>query len=300
MGEYSTTNRGSSGSRTQRIFILCLLVVLNASADYIVDLGAARDFLFLDTSAVPSVMMNLSKGMYEGDVGLTGGPGSEIDLKATLTGNIYRTPDSLLQMKKKSGGHIGMDYADADMSRFIEAVDIAVAKFGMLNQDLDMGAVDQAGGLVLDRTDAYTVIDMSSLKLSSGTLTLNGEANDIFYIRIRDLFELSNVDVVVNGTDASRVFFIYDGSQDLSFSGGSVMGNIIAPNAAVLLSGISGLDGSVISGGGLAVKGARQDLVFEHTAAIPESTVFGLIAVAGGGAIMIHRFFRLRKVGSRA
>jgi hypothetical protein len=298
MGEQRTTAKGYFGNSTQRVLILCLLVVLNASADYIVDLGAARDFLFLDVSPEANVRMEISKGFYEGRTGLAGGINSQFDLRATLSGDIYRTADSLLKIKRKGGEHIGLDYAGSDMTAFVEAVDTAVAQFGLLNQDLDLGAVDQLGGLTLNRTDAYTVVDMSSLKLSSGSLTINGEADDIFYIRVRDMFELSSVDVVVNGTDASRVFFIYEGTNDLFFGEGALRGNLVAPNAAVLLTAVQGFEGSVISGGGLRVRGSGQGITFQHTAAIPESTVFGLIAVAGGGAILIHRFFKVRQVAA--
>ena len=102
---------------------------------------------------------------------------------------------------------------------------------------------------------------------------------------------------VINGTDASRVFFIYEGTNDLFFGEGALKGNLVAPNAAVLLTAVQGFEGSVISGGGLRVRGSGQGLTFQHTAAIPESTVFGLIAVAGGGAILIHRFFKVRQAG---
>jgi hypothetical protein len=185
------------------------------------------------------------------------------------------------------------------MSRFIADVNAAVARFGLLTQDIDLGAVNQPGWLTIGRTDKYTVIDMSEFRITSGTLTLDGEADDIFYIRIRDAFELNNVDVVVNGTDASRVFFIYEGSGDLEFNRGGFSGNIISPNATVLMSGISRFEGSVISGDGFSVAGSNKRVEFEHVPTIPEATALSMVAIASATAIFIRRFFKLSAIESR-
>lgn len=298
MGEIGANNSGVSGDRSKRIIMLCLLVVLNTSADMIVDLGSARDFMFLDINTESSNDALISDGIFEGDIGWSGGLGTMLKLrKAKLSGDIYRTEDSLLRFKR-GGKLLGTDYSDATMSGFITDVDEAVARFGSLTQDIDLGDIKQRGGLTIDRTDKYTVVDMNTFKLSSGTLTLNGQANDIFYIRVRDVFELNNVDVVVNGTDSSRVFFIFDGTEQLEFKRGDFYGNIIAPNASVLLANVEGFDGSVISGDGFKVSGAKKKQVFKHSEAIPESTVLGLVSTVGCAAIFIHRFFKFRRVNS--
>ncbi len=162
---------------------LCLLLALNAPADFIVDLGSASDFLFLDIGIDPSVKSLIEKGMFTGDIGWSGGTGTKIKLRdSTLDGDIYRAAGSSLD-SKRSSILLGADYSDTDMSNFIADVDAAVARFGALTQDIDLGSIDQSVGLTIDRTDEYTVVDMSVFKMSSGTLTLNGEADDIFYIR---------------------------------------------------------------------------------------------------------------------
>jgi hypothetical protein len=285
------------GSRSSRIALLCSLLVLNAAADYIVDLGSASDFLFLDIGTDPSHGALLGKGAFTGDIGWSGSKGTTITMRGSLDGNLYRAPGSSL--KDSRGLLLGTDNSDYDMSSFIADVDAAVARFGMLAQDIDLGNVDQSGALTLNRTDKYTVVDMSTFRMSSGTLTLNGQADDIFYIRVRDIFELSNVDIVINGTDSSRVFFIYDGTSDLSYDGGSILGNIIAPNAAVTLSKIDGFSGSVISGDGFTVSGSTKKMIF-NTEAVPESTALALIAMAGGSAIFLHRIFKWRNINSDA
>ncbi|MCK5676330.1 MAG: DUF3494 domain-containing protein, partial [Verrucomicrobia bacterium] len=131
------------------------------------------------------------------------------------------------------------------------------------------------------------VVDMDSFKLSSGTLTLNGQADDIFYIRISNAFDLSNVDIVVNGTDASRVFFIYDGDSDFTYDGGDFLGTIVAPNAAVTLSKLTSFGGSVISGNGFSIGGKTSNKVL-----VPEPTVLSLIGLFGGGMISVRRIFK--------
>ena len=229
--------------------------------------------------------MLFKKGRFKGNVGWAGGARTKIELKnATLDGDIYRTVGSSLKLKGSTLQ--GTDNEVSSMQEYIDAVDFAVAQFGSLTQDIYLGDIDQSGGLTIDRTDEYTVVDIDSLKLSSGTLTLNGQADDIFYIRVSDLFELSNVDVVVNGTDASRVFFIYDGTSDLIYDQGEVLGNIIAPNAAVLLSKIEGFSGSVISGNGLSISGKTPNVV------VPEPAVLSLIGLFGGGMISLRRIFK--------
>jgi len=294
--ESGAINGRIAGSSTRCIIVLCLLLALNALADFIVDFGSATDFAFLDIGTDPNNPGFLGKGSFTGDIGWVGGAGTKFDLKSTLTGDLYRAAGSSLKLK--GGKLLGMDYSDYDMSGFIADVDAAVARFGLFAQDIDLGSIDQSGGLTIDRTDEYTVVDMSVFKLSSGTLTLNGQADDIFYIRVSDIFELSNVDVVVNGTDASRVFFIYDGTSDLIYDQGEVLGSIIAPNAAVLLSKIDGFSGSVISGNGFSVTGANNKTAFTHTEAVPESTVLALVTLIGGGAIFVHRIFKCRKISS--
>ncbi len=261
----------------------------------LVDLGSARDFAFLDINSNPAYDALIKKGTFTGDIGWSGGSGTRITLKkATLTGDLYRAAGSSLKAKKGSA-LLGTDYPTADLSRFIADVDAAVAQFGSLTQDIDLGDIDQSGGLTLERTDKYTVIDMTTFKLSSGTLTLNGQADDIFYIRVGDIFELNSVDVVVNGTDSSRVFFIYDGDSDLIYDGGDFLGNIIAPNAAVQFSKIDSFSGSVISGGGFSFVGASTDTVFEHTVAIPEPTAMSLIGLFSGVLLYVRRIFRRKK-----
>jgi hypothetical protein len=298
MVEDRASNTGASGQRDWRIVLMCLFMALSTSADVIVDLGSARDFMFLDINPDPVVDAVISKAVISGDIGWSGGADTEVALlRATLGGDLYRAADSALRLKKAE--IIGTDYPAADMSRFIADVNAAVARFGLLTQDIDLGAVDQQGGLTIGRTDKYTVIDMSEFKITSGTLTLDGEADDIFYIRIRDAFELNNVDVVVNGTDASRVFFIYEGSDDLEFNRGGFSGNIIAPNATVLMSGIRRFEGSVISGDGFSVAGSNKRVEFEHVPTIPEATALSMVAIASATAIFIRRFFKLSTIESR-
>lgn len=293
--ETGINNRGTAGNHAKRLVLLCCLLALNTSADFVVDMGSASDFLFLDIGADSSGLAEIGKGNLTGSVGWSGGRRTQITLSGSLTGDLYHAAGSSL--KTKGGTLLGAEYPDYDMSSFIADVDAAVARFGMLTQDIDLGSVDKSGSLMLNRTDEYTVVDMSTFRMSSGTLTLNGEADDIFYIRVSDVFELSKVDVVINGTDSSRVFFIYDGNSDLIYDGGTVLGNIIAPNAAVQLSKINGFHGSVISGGGFSVSGKSKRMVIT-TEPIPESTVLGLVAVVGGMAIFVHRIFKIRKISS--
>ncbi len=278
------------GKFARHIIVLCSLLALNAVADFIVDLGSAKDFMFLDINGTPTGDARVGKGMFSGDIGWSGATGTKIKLwkQSTLNGDIYRLADSSLKLK---GTFLGMDNTVPSMQDFMDDVDTAVAQFGYFDQDIDLGSIDQTGGLTIDRTDAYTVVDMDSLKMSSGTLTLNGQADDIFYIRVGNVFDLHNVDVVVNGTDSSRVFFIYEGSSDLRFDEGEFLGNIIAPNATVILSKIDYFSGSVISGDGFFVTGSTKDTVFEHTVAVPEPAVWILISLFGGGVIYLRRLF---------
>jgi len=291
---------GKAGNFARCIIVLCSLLAFNAPADLIVDLGSAKDFMFLDIGSDPSRNALLAKGRFGGDIGWSGGTGTKIKLrKGVLSGDIYRAADSTLKIKK-GGEHLGTDHPAADMSRFIADVDAAVARFGTLNQDMDLGSIHQSGGLTIDRTDEYTVVDVDSFSLFNGTLTLNGQVDDVFYIRISNAFDLFNVDVNVVGTDPSRVFFIYGGTNDLTYGKGSFLGNIIAPNAAVLLSDIEGFSGSVISGDGFSVTGKYKDTAFDHTVAIPEPAVLSMVGLFAGGVLFLRRIFWNKVVKSNA
>lgn len=281
------------------MIVLCLLLALNAPADLIVDFGSAKDFTFLDIGINPANNLLIQKGAFSGNVGWAGGSGTRIDLNATLDGDIYHTEGSAIR-SRRGGTLLGADIEVSSMQSFIDDVDFAVAQFGSFTQDIYLGSIDQTGGLTIDRTDEYTVVDLDSFRMSSGTLTLNGQADDIFYIRVSNIFELSNVDVVVNGTDASRVFFIYDGTSDLTYEGGDFQGNIVAPDAAVLLTKIEGFSGSVISGNGFTISGKSRNIVFTPPPAVPEPAVLGLIGLFGGSGIFVRRIFKLRTISSSA
>ncbi len=289
--EIRATNYGMKRRFSQRMVVLCLLLVLNATADLIVDLGLAKDFMFLDIGSDPSRNAVLAKGRFGGDIGWSGGEGTKITLrKGLLSGDVYRAPDSSFRFRSRYR-FLGTDHPDTDMSNFIADVDAAVARFGTLDQDIDLGSIHQRGGLTIDRTDKYTVVDVDSLKLFNGTLTINGQVDDIFYIRVRDAFELFNVDVNVVGTDASRVFFIYGGTDDLTYGRGDFVGNIVAPNATVRLSKIEGFSGSVISGDGFSVTGKCKNTEFDHTVAIPEPAVLSMVGLFAGGVLFLRRIF---------
>lgn len=274
-----------TGNFARCVIVLCSLVAWNTSADLIVDLGSAKNFTFLDIGIHPSNNMLIKKGTFRGNVGWAGGAGTKIELKGTLNGDIYRTAGSSIKFK---GGRLqGTDNEVSSMQNFIDDVDFAVAQFASLSQDIYLGDIDQSGGLTIDRTDESTVVDIDSLKLSSGTLTLNGQADDIFYIRVSNIFDLSNVDIVVNGTDASRVFFIYDGDSDLTYDRGDFLGTIVAPNAAVTLSRLDSFAGSVISGNGFSISGKTRNTVF-----VPEPAVLSLIGLFGVGMVSVRRIFK--------
>lgn len=290
--EIRVANGGRAGNFARCVIVLCSLLALNTSADLIVDLGLAKGFTFLDIGLNPANNMLIKKGKFSGNVGWAGGAGTKIELSGTLDGDIYRTAGSSLKIK--GGTLLGTDNEVSSMQKYIDAVDFAVAQFGSLTQDIYLGSIDQSGGLTIDRTDEYTVVDIDSLKLSSGTLTINGQADDIFYIRVSNMFDLSNVDIVVNGTDASRVFFIYDGDSDFTYDGGDFLGTIVAPNAAVTLSKLTSFGGSVISGNGFSISGKTANTV------VPEPAVLSLIGLLGGGMIYFHRIFRCRKLDSSA
>jgi len=281
------------------MIVLYLLLALNAPADLIVDFGSAKDFTFLDVGLNPGNNLLIQKGTFSGNVGWAGGAGTRIDLNATLDGDLYHTAGPTVRYRR-GGTLLGADLEVSSMQGFIDDVDFAVAQFGSFTRDIYLGSIDQTGGLTIDRTDEYTVVDLDSFSMSSGTLTLNGQADDVFYIRVSDVFELSNVDVVVNGTDASRVFFIYDGTSDLTFEGGGFQGNIIAPDAAVLLTKIEGFSGSVISGNGFTVSGKTKNIVIAPPPPVPEPAVLSLIGLFGGGGIFVRRIFKCRTFSASA
>lgn len=285
------TYYGLAGNLARCVIALVLMLVLNVAADLIVDLGSAKDFMFLDIGRNPSRDAFLANGQFNGDIGWSGGIGTGLNLaRSTLDGDIYRSSGSYLGVRR--GGHLlGSDHPAVDMSNFIEDVDAAVARFGIFSQDMDLGNVFQHGDFTIDRTDKYTVVDIDSLKLFNGTLTLNGQPDDIFYIRINNAFDLFNVDVNIVGTDPSRVFFIYGGMNALKYKHGAFRGNIVAPNAKVFLSKIEGFDGSMVSGDGLFVEGKDSHVVFEYTKAIPEPAVAGMIGLFAGGVLFLRRIF---------
>jgi hypothetical protein len=145
-------------------------------------------------------------GYYEGNIGWSATNGKKLSIKdADLVGDIYRACDSDYE---NNGTLTGTDYDSVDLDAYISDGLSIIAQFEALSSSQSYQKIDSKDyTFTATEGSDVTVIDIEELKVC-GTLTLEGDDNDVFYIRVTDLFSLSDVSMALIGTDASRVFFL--------------------------------------------------------------------------------------------
>jgi hypothetical protein len=96
-----------------------------------------------------------------------------------------------------------------------------------------------------------------SLTLSSGTLTINGAANETFVFKVSNGVSFLNASrMVLNGVDASQVVFIVAGGNVTVSGASSAAGTFVGQNGNMSVSGASLVHGALVSAKNISVTGA--------------------------------------------
>ena len=188
-----------------------------------IDLGDASNYAVL---AIDSFQFN-GPGSITGNVGI--GQSMNFASPAVVNGTVFlNTGVAKTGNVAASGGYVTADLSSAISSALSEASTLkgltATQTFGTL-----------PGGFSITGNGGVNVVDVAGINMSSGALTLSGNANDIFIINVSGDFKSSNSDMVLSGgVTANHVLFNITGNVAITGGGGNnFYGTILAPSSDV-------------------------------------------------------------------
>jgi hypothetical protein len=222
-----------------------------------VTLGAAANYAIL---AGPYVSFTLNTGTTNGDVAV--GSNGEIYFNGpTINGNLWEA--SGVTVGNNSGHISGTTTTNYNLSTAISNAQTAESTAAGLTATTTVsgGAINvtnAASDVTVNATGAQTVLDVSSLSVSNGSLTLNGTSGDVFIINVTGTggiaFQNTANIVLTGGLTAYNVLFNVEASNatvNLQASSGSVFnGTILAINSGVTFNNAETLNGALIAGFG--------------------------------------------------
>lgn len=175
--------------------------------------------------------------------------------------------------------------------------DAAKIQYGSLSDKLaGMGANSSYslsyGNLVFTGTDGglNTFTIKAADFQSASSMSINAPTGSTVVINVAgDLINFQNLGLSVKGTDKSNVLFNFYEATSLNMAGLTVLGSVLAPDAAVKFSNGT-IQGTLISdsltGGGTFEYSAFQGNL---PMAVPEPSAFALIGAAGALALLRRR-----------
>jgi len=156
--------------------------------------------------------------------------------------------------------------------------------------------------------DGNTVVNLNSLSLFGGSLTINGSANSWFIINIASSLSLVGSSInLVGGVTADQVLFNVEGTGNaVTISGGTYGGTILAMNSGVSFSGgvltgqiLGGTNSQVLLSGTVTVNDAPSSPDVS-TAAEPASLILlGIGGIGGAGILGWKRWWWERARGPK-
>jgi hypothetical protein len=265
------------------MFMALSVAVLGVAAEKTgaaaIDLGNAGQYTVLGLSDTD---VHLSNTSITGDVGV--GPDGKLKFMApsTINGNIYL--DASATTSASAGTLNGARFTGQNLAPALHDALSLSASAAALCPTMTLGKVNLP--TTLDGNGGVNVLSISSLSLGNNeNLTLNGGANDLFYLNITDGLSLTgNAKILESGglTPAQVLINVIGaGSALVTGAGNEVDGIILAPLRSANLDG--SFNGKVIVGG--ASLGLRSGATVEGTITnVPEPAcaalgVLGLVAL---------------------
>jgi hypothetical protein len=206
---------------------------LNDRIQPVAGLGAAGDYAILGLHGGDVVVRGSN---IVGDIGV--GPQDEGAFRNTVhTGTLFLDESATLNRPRRgfvgyapTGGIVIKDLNPAQLD-----ADAASAAYDALPATQTFGNVSTS--LTINSTGGTNVIDIYSLSYVSKTLTLNGDANDVFIINVTGDFNLSASSVqLTGGLTADHVVFNFPTrGPEIDLVGASTVmnGTILAPQRSV-------------------------------------------------------------------
>jgi hypothetical protein len=248
-----TLNRGSVAAGAVLLAFVLLAPKSSATA---LNLGEAANYaLFAGPNANSFSFMGASN--VTGNVAIGAGGQINWSLPATVTGNMYLADASA----NSSGVTVtGSTYTNYNLNQAVSDAEAAATLAASLSPTTSVlggriNVTSASQSLTLKATGTQTVLDVSSITLTNGNLTLNGTANDVFIINVTGQQGLnlsgSSSILLTGGLTASDVLFNVEasGGNAVSMQGTTsavINGTILALNTGVSLNDDT-LNGAIIA-----------------------------------------------------
>jgi hypothetical protein len=236
--------------------LLALVLLAPKSSATALNLGEAANYaLFAGPNANSFSFMGASN--VTGNVAIGSGGQINWSLPATITGNMYVADATA----NNSGVTVnGSTYTNYNLDQAVSDAQAAASLAASLTPTTTVlggriNVTSAAQSLTLKATGAQTVLDVSSITLTNGNLTLNGTANDVFIINVTGQQGLntsgSSSILLTGGLTASDVLFNVEasGGNAVSMQGTTsavINGTILALNTGVSLNDDT-LNGAIIA-----------------------------------------------------
>lgn len=234
--------------------LLALGVAAPVASATTITLGAAANYAILAGPYVNTFTMNAVT--VNGDVAV-GTHGSLLWNGPTINGNVWEASS----VSGTNTAHVsGTTTTNYNLSTAISNAQTAESTAAGLTATTTVsgGAINVTGSssdVTVNATGAQTVLDVSSLSVSNGSLTLHGTSSDVFIINITGgggiTFQNTANIVLTGGLTADNVLFNVESTNatvTLQASAGSVFnGTILAINSGASLNNGETLNGALIA-----------------------------------------------------
>lgn len=264
---------------------VCLLVPLVSGAAP--NLGLAGGYAVYASKNLDVTVSSGNTDVF-GDVAV--GPDASLTFSGggILHADLHHDPGTSLTISGGSlvlgtiDGNVDTQAIDDDAHQARDAIEALLATQSVLS----LGNGDSLTG-----SGGVNVIDVSGdLSLSGGgTVTLNGSASDLFYIRVSGAITLTGgSEIVLNGIDASQVLWDLIGTgEKVEFNGDSAArGTFLAIDRDIVVSGGT-VEGALISNGSELKLQSGPDV--HHVGFVPEPGTASLLGLGLAGLAATRR-----------
>lgn len=253
----------------------------SALADF--NLGAASNYSVLGVGTTTS---SLTGTTINGNIGVGSG-GTLTATSSSINGNIdFQSSVQFTQTGSKVTGKIlgsvaqvgTADTAAQNLSTFAAGEAATITSITNLNLVAQNRTISASPG-----KDGNTVVNLSGLSITGGTLTLKGGANDYFIFNVAGAVNLTGGNIVLNGVSADHVLFNVEGTGSaVALTTGNYSGIFLAEQREIDVVS-STILGRVLgaSNHALAITSAEVDGPVQGVAAAPEPKSFMLCAMGG-------------------
>lgn len=281
--EQSTARR----SRLATIFIGSLAFFLNLSAQSQATVASWMDPSGFNSFAVLTNNLLADQSTINGNTGYGGNSYNLND--STFNGNFSYTgsnplknsPHDSVSGSLLSNSNLSGNYSNA--STFSSTIASFTPNITFNDQNQTISSITGVSQL--------NVVEIDAGNFNTGTITITGSANEIFYINVKENnFTAKNI-VLSGGVTASNIYWNFLGSSEIGLGSGTFNGNILDFNSQVQLTNMT------VNGGIYGYDPQIQETTVNDPAcvAVPEPSTWVGLGAALGGIGMVGAGLRCKK-----